>query len=75
MRVVFDTCRSGFDTVLAVYRGSSVARAKLVKANDDSCGVRSRVTIPVKRGLEYRVVVDGYRLSTGSLTLRWAAAR
>ena len=75
MRVVFDTCPSGFDTVLAVYRGSSVARAKLVKANDDSCGVRARVTIPVKRGVEYRIVVDGYRLATGSLTLRWAAAR
>jgi hypothetical protein len=75
MRVVFDTCRSGFDTVLAVYRGSSVARAKLVRANDDACGTRSRVTVRVTGGVEYRVVVDGFRLSTGSFALRWARAR
>jgi hypothetical protein len=75
MRVVFDTCRSGFDTVLAVYRGTNVARARAVKANDDACGTRSRVTVAVTRGVEYRVVVDGYRLSTGTFSLRWAAAR
>jgi hypothetical protein len=75
MRIAFDTCRSGFDTVLAVYRGTSVRRARLVKANDDSCGVRARVVVPVRRGVEYRVAVDGFRSSVGTFLLRWRRAR
>jgi hypothetical protein len=74
-RIAFDTCRSGFDTVLAVYRGTSVRRARLVKANDDSCGVRARVVVPVRRGVEYRIVVDGFRSSVGAFLLRWRRAR
>jgi hypothetical protein len=75
MKVMFETCRSGFDTVLAVYRGSSMRRLKLVKANDDACRVQARVTLRVTRGVEYRVVVDGYKFSTGTLALRWLPAR
>lgn len=74
MRVVFDTCTSRFDTVLGVYRGSTVRRLRLLRANDDSCGVRARVTVRVARGVEYRIVLDGFRSSTGSFALRWRPA-
>lgn len=75
MQITFDTCRSGFDTVLAVYRGVSLARVKVVKANDDACGTRARVVARVTRGVEYRIVVDGFRSSTGAFLLRWFPAR
>jgi hypothetical protein len=75
MRVTFETCRSGFDTVLAVYRGSSVRRMKLLRANDDACRGQGRVVVRVTRGVEYRVVVDGFRSSTGSFSLKWSPAR
>jgi hypothetical protein len=74
MRIAFDTCRSGFDTVLAVYRGSRMGRLKLVKANDDACATQARVIIRVTRGVEYRIVLDGYRSSTGNAVIRWRPA-
>jgi hypothetical protein len=74
MRIAFDTCRSGFDTVLAVYRGSNMRRLKLVKANDDACATQARVIIRVTRGVEYRIVLDGYRSSTGNAVIRWRPA-
>ena len=75
MKVTFETCRSGFDTVLAVYRGSSMRRLRLVKSNDDACRVQAKVTMRVTRGVEYRVVVDGYQFATGTFALRWLPAR
>jgi hypothetical protein len=75
MRITFDTCRSGFDTILAVYRGSSMRRLKVVKANDDACRTQARVVIRARRGVEYRIVLDGYRSSTGNAVIRWAPVR
>jgi hypothetical protein len=72
-RMVFQTCGSRFDTVLAVYRGRTVRRVKALKANDDACNPGARV-VRVSRGSEYRVVVDGYRGAAGSFRLRWRPA-
>jgi microcompartment protein CcmK/EutM len=72
MRIVFDTCGSGFDTVLALYRGSSLRRARVVRQNNNACArTRSRVVARVAAGVEYRVVIDGYRGATGSFRLSW----
>ncbi len=75
MRVVFETCGSAFDTVLALYRGPSLRRARVVKANNNACArTRSRVVARVAGGVEYQVVVDGFRGATGAFRLRWRPA-
>lgn len=75
MRIVFETCGSGFDTVLALYRGSSLRRARVVRENNNACArTRSRLVARVTRGVEYRVAVDGYRGETGTFRLSWRKA-
>jgi hypothetical protein len=72
MRIVFDTCGSGFDTVLALYRGSTLRGARVVRQNNNACArTRSRVVARVAAGVEYHVVVDGYRGATGTFRLSW----
>ncbi len=77
----FDTEGSSFDTVLAVYRGTSVAGLTLVGSNDDinyDGGIyRSRVTFTAVAGTIYQVAVDGYYDSStdyadaGTVLLTW----
>jgi hypothetical protein len=73
MGVQFETCGGAtFDTVVAVYRGPSLRRAARIDANDDACpGERSRLVFPARRGVEYRIVVDGYLGDSGTFALRW----
>ncbi|MGI8565706.1 MAG: NF038122 family metalloprotease [Pyrinomonadaceae bacterium] len=73
---VIDTVGSGFDTTLAVYRGSSVAALSLVPngANDDIIlgeELQSRVTFSVTAGEIYHIVVDGFDGDFGNITLNW----
>jgi hypothetical protein len=71
-RVVFDTCDDhSFDTLLAVYSGSTLAGLQQVAANDTYCGWGSRVVATVTAGEAYHVAVDGFQGETGSFTLRW----
>ena len=75
--MAFATCGSAFDTVLAVYRGTSLRRLRPVAANDDArgtCRLGSRVTFTARRGVEYRIVIDGYQGRVGSFRLRWGRA-
>src|SRR5207344_510028 len=67
-----DTFGSDFDTMLAVYRGSSLHQLELVAENDDAEGLQSRVRFPVKEGDEYRIAVDGYGGGVGLIELNWA---
>jgi hypothetical protein len=60
--------------VLAAYRGRSLRRVKLVRANDDTCGAGARVTLRAAAGSEYRLAIDGYRGAAGAFRLRWRAA-
>ncbi|HEX8774170.1 MAG TPA: BACON domain-containing carbohydrate-binding protein [Pyrinomonadaceae bacterium] len=72
--VTMTTTGSSFDTVLGVYTGSSVNALTLIASNDDdptSTGVTSRVTFNAVAGTIYRIAVDGYGGSTGSVTLNW----
>ena len=69
---IVDTCDSDFDTILAVYTGSSVSSLTRVAGNDDGCGdLQSRVRIEVTAGATYEIAVDGAS-DTGSIRLRIA---
>src|SRR5882672_560820 len=77
-----DTHGSDFDTVLAVYTGSSVNALTLVANNDDAVpnsDLTSTVTFSATQGTIYRIAVNGFDNSsnggdTGNITLNWTAA-
>ncbi len=56
-----DTIGSSFDTLLAIYTGSSVSNLTVLAANDDINGdsVVSAVSLNVTNGLTYHIAVDG----------------
>jgi hypothetical protein len=67
------TAGSTYDTLLAVYRGSSLATLRRLAADDDAGpALASAVRIPVRRGRVYRAAVDGFGGETGEVVLRWA---
>jgi len=64
------TAGSGFDTVLAVYRGTSLSGLTSLDCNDDSGGTsQSRVVASVTAGQTYYVQVGGHRNASGSYAL------
>lgn len=74
-----DTIGSGYDTILAVYTGTTVGGLTLVANNDDisSSNTKSSVTFPATQGTIYRIAVDGFDNfgnggDTGSITLNWS---
>lgn len=66
----FTTKGSGFNTLLAVYTGSSVSGLTLVASDNDSgqCGT-SQVTFTPTSGTTYRVAVDGHNGAHGTIKL------
>ncbi len=72
---VMNTKDSTFDTVLGVYTGGSVGSLTQVAINDDSFSLQSKVTFNAIAGTTYRIVVDGYSLGQGSITLQWSVNR
>jgi subtilase family serine protease len=71
----FTTAGSSFDTLLAVYTGSSVSGLSLKKANDDvsSTNRTSKVSFKVSKGTTYRIAIDGYNGASGSTVLNLTA--
>jgi hypothetical protein len=68
MRVTTDG--SAFDTLLAVYTGSSVSGLTLVASDDDSGeGFASAVTFAATAGTTYQIAVDGYIGASGAIQL------
>jgi hypothetical protein len=68
--VGFRTEGSTFDTLLAVYTGSSVAALSTVASDDDSGpNQTSVVTFSAVLGTVYHIAVDGYDGASGSITL------
>jgi thiol-disulfide isomerase/thioredoxin len=65
------TAGSDFDTLLAVYRGSSVSALSWVLDNDDeSYSIStSRVYVEVAAGEAYQIAVDGYAGASGNVQL------
>jgi hypothetical protein len=69
--VLLGTCRSNFDTVVAVYSGRRLRSLRAVDFNNDGCGeigAGSRVSFTARRGRTYRIAVAGFRPS-GRFTL------
>jgi hypothetical protein len=68
-----DTIGSGFDTLLAVYTGSTVNGLTLIAMNDNApgAGSASQVSFAVQAGTQYQIAVDGYNGASGSITLNW----
>ena len=65
------TAGSSFDTVLAVYTGSSLGALTAVASNDNrTTGVTdSQVTFQAVAGTLYRIAVDGKSGASGSITI------
>jgi hypothetical protein len=68
----FDLCDSYFDTLLAVYTGSSVSGLTQIAANDEDCDSASRVSFQASAGTTYSIAVDGYYGDLGDVVLRWS---
>jgi hypothetical protein len=64
-----NSCGSSFDTLLAVYKGTSLGSLTPVVSNDESigCPSQSRVAFHATNGTTYRIAVDGY--SAGGFAL------
>jgi hypothetical protein len=70
--VTIDTIGSTFDTVLAVYTGSSVGSLTTIASDAGSPGNgASRVTFTATSGTTYRIAVDGFNDAMGNLVLNW----
>jgi subtilisin family serine protease len=70
--VQLTTQGSSFDTLLAVYTGSSVGALTPVAANDSADGGHwSKVAFEAVAGTTYRIAVDGQSGATGAVTLGW----
>jgi hypothetical protein len=82
--VTFTTAGSGYDTVLAIYTGTSMEALSLIGNNDDIPDipgqphqVSSRVTFSATAGTFYLIAVDGYNNGgsggdMGPLKLNWS---
>jgi hypothetical protein len=70
--VTIDTFGSGFDTLLAVYRGDVVSSLTGVTSNNDWGGRQSRVSFSAAAGVVYQIAVDGRRGAYGSYALNWS---
>jgi hypothetical protein len=74
-RVQIDTSGSDFDTVLAVWTGSSVTSLTHIASNDDYLSSQSAIFIDAEVGVTYRIAVYGYEnqttqvVATGNITL------
>ena len=63
---------SGFDTILAAYRGNSISNLTLVDASDDDAGYAcSRIVFNAIAGIPYRICVAGLGDETGDILLGW----
>ena len=70
--VSVDTCGSGFDTLLAVYKGTSLKALSPVQSNDDGsgkCAPQSRLSFNSVANTVYRIAVDGKAAAQGPVEL------
>jgi hypothetical protein len=72
------TTNSTFDTLLAVYTGSSLTNLTPVGSNDDAYPYSpngfSHLAQPVKAGITYQIAVDSYDGSGGAMFLSYSFA-
>ncbi len=72
-QVSLDTHGSTFDTLLAVYTGTSVSALAPVASNDNdgSPNNTSGLFFQATAGVEYEIAVDGYNGASGDITLNY----
>ena len=71
-RLTVLTRQISFDSVIAVYTGTSVGGLTEIASNDDfGVSKASRVAFPVAPGTEYFIAVDGLNGANGPFALRW----
>jgi hypothetical protein len=69
----FNTLGSTFDTLLAIYTGTSVSDLTEVAADEDSGGFfASAVTFNAVAGTEYAIAIDGFGGVSGNAALNWS---
>ena len=68
-RYAADTFQSGYDTVVAVYKGGWLGGLKPVACSDDAGGATSYAIFDGTAGVRYRIQVTGERARTGQLEL------
>jgi uncharacterized repeat protein (TIGR01451 family) len=68
-----DTHGSAFDTLLAVYTGSSVSGLTTIASNDNdgTVGGTSSLLFEAQAGKEYEFAVDGFNGLQGKIALNW----
>lgn len=72
-QLVLSTTNSTFDTLLALYTGSSMSTLKLIAANDDApnaSGGASTLVLAVRSNQTYRIAVDGFDAVGGAAYLQ-----
>ena len=66
------TSGSSFDTLLAIYTGSSVTSLSPVASDEDSGGyLTSAVKFPAQKDVEYQIAIDGFAGASGRTVLSW----
>ncbi len=73
----FTTSGSDFDTVLAIYTGSSVNALTPIAENDNTTSFdnTSKVNFRATGGVEYKIAVDGKNGSSGNIRLGYSRFR
>lgn len=70
-----ETHGSSFDTILAVYTGTTFAGLTTIGTNDDFSGINnaSRVDFTATSGTEYRIAVTGFNSAVGDIMFSYGA--
>lgn len=70
-RVSIDTFGSAIDTVVAIYRGTTLSGLTAIAFNDEAGGTHaSAVSFYAGAGFTYCIAVDGYQGASGNIVLR-----
>ncbi len=56
----FESCGSGYDTVLSLHSGCPGTSGNTIACNDDSCGLQSRISANLTAGTTYLLRVGGF---------------
>ncbi len=68
----FNTTGSSFDSLLAIYTGTTVSTLTQVAANDDfNGGITSSASFSATAGSTFYIAVDGFGGATGNIALNW----
>lgn len=65
----FETCGSGYDTVLSAHDGCG---GNVLVCNDDACGLQSRVSVQTTNGVPIWIRVSGFNNASGTGVLTYS---